>query len=56
MQTNTQQASSPAPAMMPYPVPRSKTVVDIQDVLQVLRNEGASSEMILAVKELELYS
>lgn len=52
----SQHASSPAPMPLPYPVPRSKTVVDIQDVLQVLRKEGASSEMILAVKELELYS
>lgn len=47
--------SSPAPMQMPFPFPpRSKTEVSIQEVLEVLRKEGASSEMILAVKELTI--
>lgn len=47
-------ANNPAPAMQPYPLTISKKQVNIEDVLQVLRNEGASSEMIIAVKELTI--
>ena len=49
-------ANSPAPAMLPYPMPPMPKQVDLEDVLQVLKREGASVELILSVKELELHS
>lgn len=48
-------ANSPAPAALPAPFPYKKPcVVDLDDVIQVLKREGVKSEVILAVKELEL--
>lgn len=53
---NNVQASSPAPLPLAYPFrpAQEKGKVDIQDVVQVLRREGASPEMIIAVKELTI--
>ena len=48
-------ANSPAPAALPIPYPCTKPcMVDLEDVLQVLKREKVKPEVILAVKELEL--
>lgn len=53
--THSVVANSPAPAAIPFPdmVKRPDTET-LDAVLQVLRNEGASAEMIIAVKELTI--
>ena len=51
-----QLANSPAPAMLPYPMPPMPKQVNLEDVIEVLKREGATGELILSVKELELHS
>jgi hypothetical protein len=50
-------ANSPAPAALPCPLPYKKPcLVDLEEVLQVLKREGAETNLVLSVKEMELYS
>jgi hypothetical protein len=52
-------ANSPAPlpVCIPFPKPiQNPVLVELEKVVMVLKKEGVKPEVILAVRELELYS